>query len=102
MSVKLAIETKLNQAFSPSHLEVINESHNHNVPENAETHFKLIIASESFQGLNAVKRQQSVYALLKEELAGPVHALSMQTFTGEEWRQGQDIRQSPPCLGGEK
>jgi BolA protein len=41
--------------------------------------------------------------LLKEELDGPVHALSLHTLTPEEWQHKDGvIRKSPPCLGGAK
>ncbi len=50
MSVAQTIEQKLRLALTPSHIEVINESHNHHVPPNSETHFKVIIVSEAFDG----------------------------------------------------
>ncbi|MCU7948134.1 MAG: BolA/IbaG family iron-sulfur metabolism protein [Candidatus Thiodiazotropha sp. (ex Cardiolucina cf. quadrata)] len=43
------IQQKLQSAFSPLHLEVINESHMHSVPEGAESHFKVVVVSEAFQ-----------------------------------------------------
>ena len=43
--IKEEIENKLKTDFKPWHLEVINESPNHNVPEGAESHFKIIIVS---------------------------------------------------------
>lgn len=102
MVIQNSIEQKLQRAFSPSVLEIINESHMHNVPQNAETHFKVTIVSEVFTGLSKVKRQQAIYKQLAEELAGEVHALTMQTFTPAEWATDPQRSQSPPCLGGER
>ncbi|MFM8314373.1 MAG: BolA/IbaG family iron-sulfur metabolism protein, partial [Deltaproteobacteria bacterium] len=41
MKIENEIQKKLTGAFSPSFLEVINESHQHSVPANSETHFKV-------------------------------------------------------------
>lgn len=102
MIIQKTIEDKVQDKFAPSHLEVINESHIHNVPAGSESHFKLVIVSDFFAGLSKVKRQQAVYAALSEELAGAVHALSMKTYSLDEWQQDPAIPASPPCLGGSK
>ena len=103
MSLQSIIEVKLNQAFSPDYLLVENESHMHNVPAGSEMHFKVQIVSSEFDGLMLLKRHRAVNKVLEEELAGPIHALSMHTFTKEEWEQrnGQ-VSVSPPCEGGGK
>ena len=50
-------------------------------------HFEAIIVSNEFDGLNRVKRQQRVNAILKARFdSGELHALSMQTLTPEEWK----------------
>ena len=102
-SVQAVIEKKLTDAFLPEYLLVENESHMHNVPAGSEMHFKVQIVSDSFAGQMLIKRHRAVNKALAEELAGPVHALSMHTFTKEEWqeRHGQ-IPDSPPCHGGGK
>ena len=100
MVVQKAIEEKLKAVFHPSNLQVLNESDGHNVPVGSETHFKVIIVSDAFSGLRQVQRQQYVYKALNDELTGGVHALSMQTFTPEEWQQDPTIPESPHCLGG--
>ena len=94
------IETKLQQAFSPHELRVVNESHQHNVPEGSESHFKVLIVSDNFDGVRKIQRQQRVYKTLADELAGGVHALTMQTLTLEEWRADASISVSPQCMGG--
>jgi BolA protein len=93
---------KLDGAFSPDHLEVINESASHNVPEGSESHFKVVLVSHNFQGQSAVKRHQSVYAVLATELQSGVHALALHTYLPDEWKKQQSVPNSPDCLGGSK
>ena len=78
-----AIRSKLAAAFSPQRLEVIDASERHRGHggagrEGGETHFDVVIVSDVFQALSRVERQRRVNAVLAEELAGPVHALSIQ------------------------
>jgi len=81
MSVALEIERKLNEAFTPNFLEVINDSDRHaghaGSPGTGESHFVVTLVSERFDGLGRVDRQRMVYDILKDELDGPVHALSL-------------------------
>lgn len=101
MSVETEIRNKLQSAFSPIHLDVVNESHMHNVPENSETHFKVVIVSSEFNQKRSVARHQMIYKLLADEIAGPVHALALHTFTEAEWLQrNSSVLDSPDCLGG--
>jgi BolA protein len=103
VSVQQQIETKLAQALSPAHLEVVNESHMHSVPPGSETHFKVVLVSPEFDGKRSVARHQLVYRLLADELAGPVHALALHTYTAQEWQQREGAApESPQCLGGSK
>lgn len=103
MSVQQQIETKLNGALPVEHLEVLNESHMHSVPPNSETHFKVVLVSPEFSGKRQVARHQLVYKVLADELAGPVHALALHTYTADEWRQrAAAAPDSPECLGGSK
>ena len=103
MNVHEKIEQKISEALSPTHLQVINESYMHNVPPGSETHFKLVVVTDTFSGVPRVRRHQTVNGILKDELAGPIHALSMETLTMEEWeRKGGVVRASPDCLGGSK
>jgi len=103
MSVQSTIETKLSEALAPNHLEVLNESHMHSVPPGSESHFKLIIVSDAFNGASRVARHQKVNGVLADELRTAVHALSMETYTADEWkeRQGRTMA-SPACHGGSK
>ncbi|MGB2106182.1 MAG: BolA/IbaG family iron-sulfur metabolism protein [Porticoccaceae bacterium] len=99
-AVESTIVQKLKKAFSPSHLEVINESASHNVPKGSETHFKVIISANFFRQKTAVKRHQAIYAELAEELRNPIHALSLHVYSEEEWQSLDAVPKSPKCLGG--
>ena len=86
------------QALQPAHLELINESQLHAGPA-TDSHFKLTLVTDQFDGLLAVKRHQGVYKILQEELAGPVHALAMHLYTPEEWASEKLVPESPQCAG---
>ena len=60
MSVQETIELKIVDAIKISGLEVLNESHMHNVPPGSESHFKVIIISDDFVGQSLVKRHQKI------------------------------------------
>ena len=96
------ISYKLQQAFSPEHLEVINESHMHNVPEGSESHFKVLIVTDDFKDKMLIARHRLVNDVLKDELADGIHALALHTMTMEEWFNKGRAPESPPCLGGSK
>lgn len=82
------LKTKLEEAFAPTRLEIHDDSDKHKghsgAREGGESHFSVLIVSETFEGLNRVARQRRVNAVLAEELAGPVHALSLKTLTPDE------------------
>ena len=96
------ITEKIREGISPVHLEVINESHMHNVPKGSESHFKLIVVSDLFQGLLPLARHRKIYDALSHEVQGEmIHALSIHTYTPGEWEKiNRKTIQSPPCLGG--
>ena len=102
MSMQQTIIDKLEQALSPEHLEVINESHMHNVPEGSESHFKVTIVSDAFKDRMLVARHRMVNQALREELDGGIHALALHTMTMEEWFEKGKAPESPPCEGGGK
>lgn len=103
MTIQQRIEDKLKGAFAPIHLDVENESRMHSVAPGSETHFKVMVVSDAFEGLGLVDRHRRVNELLREELAGGVHALSIRALTPAQWEKERpgDFR-SPPCLGGSK
>ena len=101
MSVASSIEEKLTAACTPVHMELLNESHMHAGPA-TESHFKLVLVAGPFEGMAAVKRHQTVYRILREELAGPVHALAMHLYSPEEWATRNGVPASPDCAGKNK
>jgi BolA family transcriptional regulator, general stress-responsive regulator len=95
--IQLQMRAKLDAAFAPTRLEIIDESAAHAGHAGArvhaakqggsalgvgETHFVVEIESPFFDGLNRVARQRAVYEVLAEELAGPVHALALKIGVG--------------------
>jgi BolA protein len=87
-AISEAICNKLNAAFQPTRLEVVDDSARHHGHAGAraggESHFNVLIESQAFAGANKVARQRMVHRALAEELAGPVHALSIQALAPGE------------------
>ncbi len=95
------IQEKLSTALSPVHLEIENESKNHNVPKGSETHFKVLVVSPAFEGLGTIDRHRRVHAALADELRSGLHALTLRALTPAQWEsEGAQDFMSPPCLGG--
>jgi len=95
MPVADTITHKVKQALNPAVLQLENESHLHSGPR-TESHFKLVVVAEHFQGMSKVRRHQVLYRLLQAELQGPVHALALHIYTPEEWRD-TTVPESPLC-----
>ncbi len=103
MTVEQIIEAKIRDSLSPAHLQVINDSHKHDVPPGSESHFTLVIVSDRFEGETRLRRHRTVNKILEKELKEEIHALSLKAFTATEWDliDGQVV-DTPPCLGGSK
>ncbi len=96
------IRTKLERGLGPQVLEVIDESHQHSRP-GRESHFKVVVVSDAFEGKSLLVRHREVHELLADELADGVHALSIQALTTAQWTaRGEVMQSSPPCRGGSK
>ena len=87
-AISEAIRDKLTAAFQPTRLEVEDDSARHHghagAREGGESHFNVLIEAAAFQGAAQVARQRMVYRALAEELAGPVHALSVRALAPGE------------------
>jgi BolA family transcriptional regulator, general stress-responsive regulator len=103
MTMQSLLERKLSGSLNPLHLEVINESHMHNVPEGSESHFKVVVVSEAFEHKARLARHRLVNEAVAEELRSGIHAFSVHAMTPTEWfDRGGRSTDSPPCLGGSK
>lgn len=102
MNRRERIEQTLSSGLAPMHLDIVDESYMHNVPEGAESHFKVLVVSQAFEGERLVGRHRKVNSLLRDELASGMHALAIHAWTPQEWfdKGGAAAPESPACLGG--
>ena len=78
------IINSLIDSMNISSLKVLNESFMHNVPENSESHFKIVIVSNDFKNLSLIHRHKLVYKSL-DSIMNNIHALSIQSFSDDEF-----------------
>jgi BolA protein len=82
MSVKETMTRKLEAAFAPTRLTVIDESEHHRGHggwrEGGETHFRIQIVSPAFKGKSRVDIHRAINACVADELAASVHALAIE------------------------
>ena len=82
------IHDKLTAAFSPTRLEIQDDSDRHaghaGATPGGESHFNVLIEAQAFAGMSKVVRQRLVHKALSDELAGPVHALSIKALAPGE------------------
>jgi BolA protein len=82
------IRTRLETAFTPERLEVVDDSHRHaghaGASASGESHFNVVIVSVAFQGLSRIERQRRVNTALAEAFAGGLHALSIKAMAPGE------------------
>ena len=81
MTIEARVRAKLQEAFTPTVLEIVNESHlhagHHGSPGTGHSHFKVRIVAEAFRGQSRVACHRRVNEVLAEELKGAVHALAI-------------------------
>lgn len=90
------LETTIINALNPELLEVVNESYKHNVPKDAESHFKILAISNKFTNLSKIARHKMLFNLLATEFKN-IHALSLALYTPEEWQQKPNKQHSTPA-----
>ena len=92
MKVQNSIKRKLTEFFAPKRLVVIDESALHSGHVGArpegETHFRIEIVSERFEGLTLVARQRLVYDALRDDMGTDIHALALKTISPSESESG--------------
>ena len=80
---------QLTDLVNPTHLQVLNESHMHNVPKNSETHFKVVVVSKEFEAMSLIQRHRLVNKALEVEFekthARSFHRCQDTIPVGEEW-----------------
>lgn len=86
----------LNKCMNISSLKIVNESFMHNVPVDAESHFKIIIVSNDFNNLSHIQRHKLVYKHL-DTIMDNIHALSIQSFNEDEFKLNPVVTDSPEC-----
>ena len=81
------IRSALEMAFSPTHLEIRDDSHRHAGHAGAKDgrgHFSVAMVSDAFSGMNALARHRAIYAALGELMASDIHALAIKANTTAE------------------
>jgi BolA protein len=88
MTIKQQMEEKLAGAFSPSRMEITDNSHQHaghaEAGDAIESHFHVEIVSAAFAGKSRPQRHRMVYEVLAEEIAGDIHALAISALAPDE------------------
>lgn len=91
------IQDTLVQAFAPTVLQVENESHMHTSGANAESHFRVVIVTDAFEGKSLVARHRWVNQVLKAVFEDGLHALSVIPKTTQEYANAGELPHSPAC-----
>jgi len=82
MTLEAEIRTKLTQAFTPTDLAVVNESHLHaghaGDDGSGESHWRVEIASATFEGMTRIAKHRAIHSALGPDIIGRIHALSLQ------------------------
>lgn len=100
MSKKNELIERLSTEFSPKFLLVENESHKHSAGKGADSHFKIVLVSDIFEGMSKVARHRLLYQFLALDLQEGIHALALHLYSQTEWLDlGQSFPKSPHCGG---
>jgi|UniRef100_A0A7S4GGR1 BolA protein len=99
-TLRKIMEDKLFETLSPVCCEVIDESGDHGSPPGTESHFKVVVVSDAFEGKRIVQRHKMVNAIFEDAFKVGLHALTITTKTPEEWTaSGGVVPESPRCQG---
>jgi acid stress-induced BolA-like protein IbaG/YrbA len=75
-----SIRLNIAQGMATEYLNVVGDD---------GTHFEAVVVSEEFAGKNRVQRHQLVYKTLGDRMRAEIHALSMKTYTPQEWENSR-------------
>ena len=81
------IREKLTTAFSPSQLDIVDDSHKHAGHEGAKAgggHFNVLIVATAFEGKSLLQRHRMVYEAMGDAMKSDIHALSIKAHTPQE------------------
>ncbi len=82
MSLDAEISAKLQAAFAPTALEIVNESHKHaghaGHDGSGASHFRVRIVAPGFADMSRIERHRAVHAALGPEITGRIHALALE------------------------
>ena len=97
---QILIEERLKDVFNPIHLDVQNVSHG---PKSGESHFKVIVVSEQFEGTRLIGRHRAINAAVSESDGSlGFHSLEIGAAkTPNEWNINSSVKDSPKCAGGD-
>lgn len=96
MGIQDEMEQILNEKYNPEILVIENESDMHSGPKGRESHFKVLIVSDFFKGMNTLERQKHVYQALSEVMP-QIHALSLRVLLSNQ-KDNISGFVSPECL----
>lgn len=103
MSRQQRLHDTLFAQFSPAYLTIDDESGNHSVPVGSESHFKVLIVSDTFNQLTRIARHRLVNGAVMHEFSNGLHALSLHLYTPQEWEHKKTaVATSPECKGGSR
>jgi BolA family transcriptional regulator, general stress-responsive regulator len=90
VDTRTRIEQKLRNTFDPVEVDVIDQSAEHagHAGASGGGHYRVILVSGVFEGLNQVQRHRRVYEALAEEMRTSIHALSMTCLSRSEYESG--------------
>ncbi len=74
-----SIKQNIEQGMRVSHLSVAGDG----------AHFEAVVVSEEFAGKSRIQRHQRVFQTLGDRMRGEIHALSIKTYTPQEWQEQQ-------------
>ena len=74
-----SIKQNIEQGMTPTYLTVVGDG----------THFEAVVVSEEFVGKSRIQRHQRVYQTLGGRMRDEIHALSMKTYTPQEWESSR-------------
>lgn len=98
-NLKTAIQSRLENEFSPIHLQVEDESWQHGGGPDAQSHYKIVVVSEKFVGQKLLARHRQIQSTLADIIA-QIRALSLHTLTPDEWASAEENNthfRSPGC-----